>query len=405
MERSSRIFLGPSGTTAHRRLLNAPLDHIARIMKAPFAALLFCILTLSAAAQEHRAIEFPDVEPYVTLVCDFHMHTVFSDGSVWPNIRVQEAIRDALDAIAVTEHLEYQPYRADIPHPDRNRSHQVATQSAQNEELIVINGSEITRSLPPGHLNAIFLEDANALVAAPGEDALDPMDVFREARRQDAFVFWNHPNWVAQSPSGVAELTEMHHTLIAEGLMQGIEIANEQTYSDEALQIALDHNLTLLGTSDIHGLVDWEFDVPGGGHRPVTLVFAAERTADGIKEALVARRTAVWFRNTLIGRAEHLMPLLEASVQVTAADFLGSTSVLRVTIANHSDAELILRNTSDYTLHESANLVTLPPHGATDINVKTLESPALITLSFEVLSALTAPGTHPSIDLEVNASP
>jgi len=56
---------------------------------------------------------------------------------------------------------------------------------------------------------------------------------------------------------------------------------------------------------------------------------------------------------------------------------------------------------SAYTLHESANLVTLPPHGVIDINVKTLESPAMITLSFEVLSALIAPGTHPSIRLEV----
>jgi len=370
-------------------------------MKALFAAFSVCVLTLPAAAQDHRAIEFPDVEPYVTLVGDFHMHTIFSDGSVWPNIRVQEAVRDALDAIAVTEHLEYQPYRADIPHPDRNRSHQVATQSARNEDLIVINGSEITRELPPGHLNAIFLEDANALVAAPGEEALDPMDVFREARRQDAFVFWNHPNWVAQSPSGVAVLTDMHHTLIGEGLLSGIEIANEQTYSDEAFQIALDHNLTLLGTSDIHGLVDWEFDVPGGGHRPVTLVFAAERSADGIKEALVARRTVVWFRNTLIGRPEHLMPLLEASIQVAAAEYWSNSSVLRVSLANTSDASLILRNMSAYTLHESANLVTLPPHGVIDINVKTLESPAMITLSFEVLSALIAPGTHPSIRLEV----
>ena len=44
-------------------------------------------------------IEFPDVPGYLTLKCDLHMHTVFSDGSVWPNIRVQEALRDGLDAI------------------------------------------------------------------------------------------------------------------------------------------------------------------------------------------------------------------------------------------------------------------------------------------------------------------
>ena len=53
-----------------------------------------------------RAIEFPDTGEYRTLVVDLHTHSVFSDGHVWPSIRVGEAIRDGLDAIAVTEHLE-----------------------------------------------------------------------------------------------------------------------------------------------------------------------------------------------------------------------------------------------------------------------------------------------------------
>jgi len=44
--------------------------------------------------------------------------------------------------------------------------------------------------------------------------------------------------------------------LIRDGLLQGIEVVNDTTYSDEALQIALDYNLTILGTSDIHGIVD-----------------------------------------------------------------------------------------------------------------------------------------------------
>lgn len=362
----------------------------------------FALFLSPLMAQDQRAIEFPDVAPYLTLVGDFHMHTVFSDGSVWPNIRVQEAVRDALDAIAVTDHLEYLPHIQDIPLPDRNRSFEVAKASTTDQELIVINGSEITRSLPPGHINAIFLSDANPLAAPAGEDNIDVMEVFEEAQRQEAFIFWNHPNWVAQSPDGVAVLTDMHRMLIQEGLLHGIEIANEQTYSDEAFQIALDHNLTLLGTSDIHGLVDWEFDVPGGGHRPVTLVFALERTAESLKEALVARRTAVWFRNSLVGRAEQIQPLLEASLQVTEAEYLSNSSVVRVALSNVSDANYILRNTSDYTLHESTNVVTVPPHGTTNIFVKTVETPMPITLEFEVVTALIAPSTHPSIEFTID---
>lgn len=41
---------------------------------------------------------------------DLHIHTVFSDGNVWPTLRVEEARREGLDLIAMTEHLEYQPH-------------------------------------------------------------------------------------------------------------------------------------------------------------------------------------------------------------------------------------------------------------------------------------------------------
>ena len=70
-----------------------------------------------AVAQE-RAIEFPDVDGYRTFSVDLHTHSVFSDGMVWPIIRMQESERDGLTLMAVTEHLEYQPHREDIPHPD-----------------------------------------------------------------------------------------------------------------------------------------------------------------------------------------------------------------------------------------------------------------------------------------------
>jgi histidinol phosphatase-like PHP family hydrolase len=71
-------------------------------------------------------IEFPDIPGYRTLKCDFHIHTVFSDGRVWPTIRVEEGIREGLDAIALTDHLEYKPHLADIAGPDQNRSHEIA---------------------------------------------------------------------------------------------------------------------------------------------------------------------------------------------------------------------------------------------------------------------------------------
>lgn len=352
-------------------------------------------LTAFATAQPHdhttRPIDFPDIAGYQTLVTDLHIHTVFSDGSVWPDIRVQEALRDGLDAIAITDHLEYQPHKDDIPHPDRNRSHAIAVEARNQHDLLVIRGSEITRRMPPGHANAIFLEDANPLL----QD--DSVAVFQEAQRQGAFVFWNHPMWTAQAPDGKASLTDLHRRLIRDGLLHGIEVVNELSYSEEALQIALDHDLTIIGTSDIHGLIDWQYDVPHGGHRPVTLVFATERSEAGLKEALLAGQTAVWFDEILIGKEEWVRPLLHASVTIASASYQGDTSVLNVVLANHSEASYILHNESDYTFHAHADLVTLAPHTTTQLQVKTGERLSQLQLDFEVLNAVVAPNTHPVV--------
>ncbi len=181
-----------------------------------------------------REVTFPDIPGYQTLSTDLHTHTVFSDGSVWPDIRVQEALKDNLDAVAMTDHLEYQPHKEDIPHPDRNRSYEIASKQAEDEDLIIIKGSEITRSMPPGHSNAVFIEDANKILTD------DATEAFREAKNQGAFIFWNHPFWLSQAADGIPPLSDMHKELIADDMLHGIEVVNMSRYSKEALQIALD---------------------------------------------------------------------------------------------------------------------------------------------------------------------
>ena len=102
-------------------------------------------LTAQEANHSHAlgtSMQFPNIPGYLTLKCDFHQHTVFSDGEVWPSIRVREALMDNLDAISLTEHLEYQPHLGDIPHKDRNRSYQIALREAKDHALIIVRGSE-----------------------------------------------------------------------------------------------------------------------------------------------------------------------------------------------------------------------------------------------------------------------
>ena len=87
-------------------------------MTRPVLLLCACasVWVLAAATQQLWAYEpvtrartpvnLPDIPGYVTLKCDFHIHTVFSDGLVWPTVRVEEAWRQGLDGIAMTDHLE-----------------------------------------------------------------------------------------------------------------------------------------------------------------------------------------------------------------------------------------------------------------------------------------------------------
>ena len=350
---------------------------------------VFISFIFGHGGENGRKIEFPDLPGLKTLVCDLHMHTVFSDGSVWPNIRVMEANKDGLDVIATTEHLEYQSWISDIPHPDRNRSYELAKGFAGNSGLLVINGSEITREMPPGHANAIFINDANKLIKD------DPIESFLEARKQDAFIFWNHPYWASQSPDASVPLDQLHIEMINNKLIQGIEIVNDTTYSNEAFQLALDYDLTILGTSDIHDIVDWQYRIPSGGHRPVTLVFAREKNEEALKKALVNGQTVVWFNKKLIGKPDYLIPLMNNSIKIKSAKYINNTTIVHVVMSNNSDAPYTLRNQSEFDFYNATNLVTIPPHGTTIIDVRTITKKRKFELEFEVLNALVEPDTHP----------
>jgi hypothetical protein len=156
-----------------------------------------------------------------------------------------------------------------------------------------------------------------------------------------------------------------------------------------------------MGTSDIHGLIDWEHDIPAGGHRPVTLVFAEEKTENSIKKALENGRTAVWYKNLLIGKEEHVTPLIDACLSITEAKYKDESSVAQVTIFNDSDAEYILKNTGEYNFHTEGNILTLQPNTVNTVEVKVLQKSNCFQLKFNVLNAIIAPNEHPELVLDV----
>ena len=60
----------------------------------------FCAVFLNAQNQ----VFFKPPAGYAVNSTDLHIHTAFSDGSVWPNIRVDEALKEGLELISITDH-------------------------------------------------------------------------------------------------------------------------------------------------------------------------------------------------------------------------------------------------------------------------------------------------------------
>ncbi len=247
----------------------------------------------------------PGFDGYQTLKCDFHIHTVFSDGLVWPTVRVMEAWQEGLDAIAITDHIEYRP-RKEVVKGDLNEAFRVAKKKGDQMGFIVIQGTEITRSKPLGHLNALFIHDANAMNI---KDSLKAIDI---ALEQGAFIQWNHPGW----PDDKSTIYPEHEKLLAAGKIHGVEVFNEFEYYPVVFDWFRRFDIAPMANTDVHEGIFSDYGRETGKMRPLTLVFATEKTENAIKEALMARRTAALFDGTLVGKEEHLMKLIHASLHI-----------------------------------------------------------------------------------------
>lgn len=355
-------------------------------MKTKLSILFIFVASLSLA-QVRNEIHIPDIMGYKTLKCDLHMHTVFSDGLVWPTVRVDEAYREGLDAISITDHIEYRPHKGDID-ASHNRSYEIAANVAKSKEIILIRGSEITRDMPPGHFNAIYLDDCDKL------DVPDYRDAFVEAKKQDAFIFWNHPGWKAQQPDTTLWWDE-HTELYDDGFMHGIEVVNGKSYYPEAHGWALEKKLTFMGNTDIHA----PSILKEGDHRTMTLVFAKERTAESIKEALINRRTVVYMEDKLIGEEIYLRGIVDKAVDISNVNRSGNT--LHVRVKNNSDIPFHLQNREQNPNITYFSDYTIEPHSTQTIEIELKNGIATGQVTFVITNLLAKPneGLYMSYDL------
>jgi len=342
--------------------------------------------TWTVYPEERHEIHIPNIPGYETLKCDFHIHTVFSDGLVWPTVRVEEAWREGLDVIAFTDHIEYQPHKKDVP-IQFERPFDIGAVLAWSRNIEPIKGAEITHDTPPGHFNALFLETITSL------DIKEVTKAVRAAAKQEGFVFWNHPGWKGPERGKWSDVqTELYNN----HSLRGIEICNGDDYYKEAHQWALEKNLTLLGNSDLHAPASDRPYTPEI-HRTLTLVFAKEKTTPALKEALLAGRTAVWCKNNLYGKQEFLDAIFRASVRVERPHYHSKNSWW-LEIKNDCDLDLHLERNGE----QGPKSLTLPANAVILVEVDFEKEPEKpVTLSYRVKNFIIAPDTSSPVNLTI----
>ena len=315
-----------------------------------------------------KILSIPNIDGYLTLKGDFHMHTSLDDGSVAPKARVQEAWYDGLDVIAMTPHIGVHKNEG-VHLKDYNLPNKLAIAEGKKLGVLVIKSAEITRKKPFGHMNALFLNDCNVfdenryLVDENGVLLRDKdgnripnrateMKDFEAAEAQGAFIIWNHPGW----PDKISTLYPMHKKLIEQGRIHAVELFNSSEWYPRVLDWFDTYKLPMMANTDIHVLTANKYN---RCLRPMTLVFAKERTLESVREAMFAGRMLALFGNKLAGDAELIKQLLKKSLQVRVIDEQKGT----IEVTNISDIEF------EATFGEKNKYVVFYPRTATIVKI------------------------------------
>ena len=262
----------------------------------------------SRKAFNPRKIDLPQVNGFNAYTADLHMHTIYSDAEVSPEMRVMEAYMEGVDILAITDHHPHP--RRDRGSNDMNIAYDCAAKAAKNLDIKIIRGFEITGSEPVGHINVLFTGDLNKYIL-DGRFGPEECDRILEiARSEDAFITTNHPGWPDQN----SDLSDYIIGHIQDGTIGAIEVFNSKEFYPLAIDHALRYKLAMFACTDSHYPTYMYFDQQNN-HRDMTIIFAKDKSDEAIKEALRARRTLAWANNMVCGEEALLTEFLKASIQ------------------------------------------------------------------------------------------
>ena len=346
-------------------------------------------------------IFLPQVNGYNIYKADLHTHTLYSDGSVQPSFRVLEAWQQGLDIIAITDHIESRRTEATMvkylekyvsdeypearntfialePTPkgsimvDLNFGIRETQKAAKKYGLTVIPGAEISRcGATIGHFNALFITDCNPIYDP------DALTSIRNAKAQNALVMHNHPGYRRTN----IDYSEVEKVAYAEGLIDGVEVMNGSSFYPGVIDRVQDRGLFIAACTDVHGANKYD-----ALERPMTFIFAKDKSLESIREALEARRTLAYGFNTFSGDEQLLKDFFAAAVKV---------QVIR---NGKSGVELMLTNTTPFTYiirEEGANQKRVAPSTSILLTAKKGAN----SLKFEVLNMFCRSDKHPVMEL------
>ena len=308
---------------------------------------------------------------YEVLRGDFHMHTVHSDGTFSPADRVVEAWQYGYDAIAITDHRNFQAYEKALP-------------TAEKLGLLLFRGME-TGLAEQEHLVAFdFSSDyqprnPHQWAETEGQTTVFYRDQWQRLAAADAFVLYAHPHVGLREPMLWG---------IRQGLLGGIEVKNDVVGSEwnsveshgtwwypSAFDWAITYNLTIFANSDVH-------EARGESDQAVTLVLAGAWSHEGVMEALHQGRTVAWFNRMLCGH-EWVLQLLMANLVDVSRMKIEDTTFLR--LKNYGPVELTAQ-IADTPLGP----VTLGPYQESLVSVRRMPDP--VTLAWT--NVYTSPATN-----------
>lgn len=353
-----------------------------------------------------KEIILPQVNGFNVYKADLHTHTLFSDGQVNTTFRVNEAWLDGLDVMAVTEHIEYRSFedtfvkytkkyhggkyekavnnRIDRKPTcteegflvDLNYSVRESQNAAKNNGILIIPGAEVTRDgRTVGHFNALFTTDNN-LIFDP-----DPVQAVRNAKAQGALIMHNHPGWRKSS----LDFTETEKALYDAGLIDGVEVANFHQFYPAIVDRARERNLFIAANTDVHGATANDHG-RSGYDRPMTLIFAKEKTLESVREALESKRTLGYAFGTVSGDEQLLKDFFAASMKVTV-NRIGTQNVY-LSLTNMSSIPYIIKR-------GSSNQIKLMPFQTVNITMSKTNQ----TLDLTVLNMYCSKDGHPVVSL------